>query len=449
MNIQWRSDISSTCNEMAMTMMHDIAGKPFLYIANKEAGLKIYDISIQSSPALVATVPIALLGQLHVMNLTQSGNYLYLALGNTFTNPQKAGMAIVDISSPTSPSVMGIYVLNSSSTGAGIVKVEGNYAYLGAMQSGLIVLDISNKSSIQQVSQFIPGINFPPVLNPNPQLYNARGMEVQNIIVYLCYDAGGVRIINCNNKMAPKETGRWCNPVMFTPLNRPKAYNNIIVDGSLAYVAVDYCGMELLNISDTAAISMNGWWNPYNCPNNNWFTSPVHSNEISYNKTCKKIFLSTGKSDMMVVDVTNPAAPDSCNFYGGSANNLGTWGLGLFQDQIYLSYICAAIPFTSNWTGVKILNYSPCAGTEIPEEVPEKTCQVYLKPTRNLLHITLKQSATINETFILRDLLGNLILKTELYSKQTDLEISLSPGLYFYQLGNETQEILSGKILVQ
>ncbi len=360
LNITHQADIASVCSGIAMTMIHDDLSRPYLYVANKEAGLKIYDITTITSPILVATVPTTAFDTLHVMNVSQTGNYLYLAVGNSFTNPQKGGMAIIDVTNPSAPSVTDYYVVPGSHSGGGIVKVEGNYAYLGAMGSGLVVLDVTSKSNIQFVSQFVPSINYPPITNPNPNYYNARGMDVKNSIVYLCYDGGGFRIINCTNKLAPKETGRWCNPVMYTPLDHPKAYNNIVVDGNLAYIAVDYAGMEVLNISDTSNITLTGWWNPYNAPNNNWFSSQVHANEIHLDKNCNHIFMSTGKSDMMVVDVTNPTQPDSCNFYGGVSNGLGTWGIGLYQNQIYLTYICSVIPFASNWTGVKILTYTPC-----------------------------------------------------------------------------------------
>ncbi len=265
LNIQHQSDITSTCNFMAMTMMHDELSRPYLYVANKEGGLKIYDISVITSPVLVATVSINSFDTLHVMNVSQSGNYLYLAIGNTFTNPQKGGMAIVDVTNPLLPVVTDYYIVPGSASGGGVVKVEGNYAYLGAMKSGLVILDISNKSNIQFVSKFAPSINYPPISSPNPNLYNARGMEVKNSIVYLCYDAGGFRVINCTNKLAPVETGRWCNPVMYSPLDHPRAYNNIVIDDTLAYIAVDYCGMEVLNITDTSKIKLFGWWYIVNC----------------------------------------------------------------------------------------------------------------------------------------------------------------------------------------
>jgi len=380
LSIQHEADIVSTCGFMTLAMIHDQNNLPYLYVANKEDGLTVYDISNINMPVQIAGVPISSLGNLEVMNLFQQGNFLLLALGNHFANSGSAGgIAIVDVSNPTMPTVADHYAVPGSSSGAGVVKAEGDYAYLGAMKSGLVVFDISNVNDIEFVSQFIPDINY-PVTNPNPNFYNARGLEVNNDIVYLCYDAGGLRIINCVDKFHPVETGRFANPVLYDPFNLPRAYNNLVVDDSLLYVAVDYCGVEVLNIADTANITLQGWWNPYNCPNNNWYTSPVHANEIQYDKNGKKLFLSTGKSDMMVVDVSNPANPDSCAMFGSVSNNIGTWGIGLWQNQLYLSYICTfGIPFASDWTGVKLLTYnSPAVGVQ--EQVISNAISIFPNP---------------------------------------------------------------------
>jgi hypothetical protein len=351
-----QSQITSNCKSITMSMLHDQQDKPYLYVANKEAGLKVYDIKDSRQPKLATTISTKLFSSLHVMNLAQQGNFLYLAIGNHFNNKQQSGMAIVDVSDPSAASFVAYWALPNSSGGSGIIKVQGNYAYLGAMGNGLIILDVTDKKKIKYVSQFIPDINYPDP-KPKKSLYNARGMEVKGDIVYMCYDAGGLRIINTSDKTKPVETGRYSNPVMN---GKPRAYNNLVVADDYAYIAVDYCGMEILNIKDSAHISPVGWWNPYGCPKNNWFTSPIYANEIAYDMNCKLIFLSTGRSDLAVVNVADPTRPVLCKEWGGPNNKMGTWGLSLYKDQLYLSYICSLIPFPSNWTGIKILSYSGC-----------------------------------------------------------------------------------------
>ncbi len=38
-------EVASTCSEIYLTSKYDNEGKPYLYVAAKEGGLKIYDIS--------------------------------------------------------------------------------------------------------------------------------------------------------------------------------------------------------------------------------------------------------------------------------------------------------------------------------------------------------------------------------------------------------------------
>ena len=443
LNIQWQSDLNyHTCGAFppsTMTMMHDELNRPYLYIANKESGLKIYDISVVATPSLVATVPINLYDSMEVMNLDQEGNYVYLAIGNHFDTLSSQGMAIVDVTTPTNPSVTNFWKSPTGKGGAGAVAVEGNYAYLCAMGKGLIILDVTNRSNIQFVSQFVPKINYPPIANPDKKKINARGLEVKNSIVYLCYDAGGLRVINCTNKNLPKETGHWCNPAMYTPFDHPKAYNNIALNDTLAYAAVDYAGMEVLNIADTGNIKMLGWWNPYKAPNVNWWGCNIHANELKYEKNCNRVFISTAKSDLHVIDVSNPAQPDSCNFYGGVSNNIGTWGMNMWQNQIYLSYVCAIVPFGSTWTGVKILTYNPCTvGTD---ELRADDIYIFPIPAQDKITIESQQEFKLMDIKVFNTLGQSLPTTFSRLGNKAEVNISeLNAGFYFLKINLNGKE---------
>jgi hypothetical protein len=118
---------------------------------------------------------------------------------------------------------------------------------------------------------FKPSIHFPKI-NPDAseQLkINVRQIAAKNDILYVCYDAGGVRIVNATNKTTLVETGQYSNPAL---INRARAYNNLVLNDSLVYVATDYCGMEILNVKDTSQITQTSWWNPWNCEtaSNTW-----------------------------------------------------------------------------------------------------------------------------------------------------------------------------------
>ena len=279
LNLQEKADIASTCSTISMTMEHDQQGQPFLYVANKEAGLRVYNISNIQSPALVKEIGTDRLEGLEAMNLSQSGNYLYLALGNFFAGDQSPGLAIIDVAEPANAGVKDVWVFPTPTQGAGIVEVEGDYAYLGAMGHGLVILDVSDKENIEFVASYTPDITFPDP-NPDPAKYNARGMAAKDNFVYLCYDAGGIRIIDVSDKQQPVEIGRYSNPALNA---RPRAYNNALLHENLLYVTFDYCGLEILDVSNPENIAPISWWNPWNCQSNplNWFSSPGHANELA------------------------------------------------------------------------------------------------------------------------------------------------------------------------
>lgn len=353
--LQHIADIPSTCSALTMTMRQDESGKPILYVANKDAGLRIYDISGQ--PRLIKTIDRKALHSLDVMNLSQSGRHLLLALGNTFSSNQKSGVAVIDVSDPARATVEDIWDDSKERGGSGAVEVEGDSVFLAAMKNGLLTFDLSRDGRLHFVSSFVPELNFPDA-RPDKSKINARGLSVRNGLVYLLYDAGGLRIIDVRNKNRPVEIGRYSNPVMN---KKPRAYNNLVLDGDLAYVAADYCGLEVLDIGNPSRIRQVSWWNPAKCEESawRWFKSPIHTNEIAFDRGCKTLFMSSGKSDMQVVNVSDPAHPRPLGEYGGVDNDIGTWGVSKHGRNVYLSYICTlGIPFSSRWSGVKILRYN-------------------------------------------------------------------------------------------
>ncbi len=271
----------------------------------------------------------------------------------------------MNVSDPANPSVLDVWDTGVIVQGSGGVTVEGDYAYLCAMKQGMIILNISNPNSIQFISEIEPDKNFPL---PNPDAVHeprARGVAIRNNVAFLCYDAGGLRVINIADKAHPVETGRYINPTLFVPEEKQQAFNNILLDGNKAYVAVDYCGMEVLDISDTASISSLGWWNPWQCQSisNLWLGSPGHTNHLAFDAAKQLVFLASGQSELSVVDVSNPASPVLAGGYGSLDNGIGTWGMALDGDRVYLVYITAFIPFGSNWAGVKILEWADNTNT--------------------------------------------------------------------------------------
>jgi len=345
------------------TVVADALGRPYFYLAAKAAGLQVFDIQNPAQPKWVKSVSMALLEGLEVSNACQRGAYLYLALGNFF-NPsgQKPGLAIVDVSNPLSPVVKDVWIASTPDEGGAFVAVSGDYAYLGAMKQGLFILNIANPGDIKWVSQTIPDPDF-PVPNPSSiQQPNARGLAVNGDLVFLCYDAGGLRVLNVADKAHPIEISHYLNPAFS---GKQQAFNNLVLDGNTAYVAVDYCGMEVLDVSNPASIQQKAWWNPWQCesPSNAWNGSPGHTNQIALDLASHLVFLSSAQSELSVVDVSDPSKPLLAGTYGNTSNQLGTWGMTLDGKRVFLTYIITFVPFVSNWAGVKVLSWNAVSGS--------------------------------------------------------------------------------------
>jgi hypothetical protein len=421
----------------------------FLYVAAKSGGLIILNVSVPGQATLSGTLPVASFNGLEVMNCEQHGNYLFVALGNYFgTDVQQAGMAIVDVSDPESPEVKDVWDNQEVVKGACSVKVQDDYAYLAAMNDGLIILDISDKNNIQFVSRFIPDPNW-PVENPVPTAVpNARSLQVEGDIVYLCYDAGGLRIINVHDKLNPKETGRYINP---QTAGKQQAYNDITIHDGLAYIGVDYCGMEIVNVTDTSNLVQAGWWNPWDCtsPSNIWIGSHGHGNEVTYHEQQQIIFMSAGASDLRIIDVSDPANPDSCSGFGSFADTLASYGASVSGERVFITYIIAVIPYFSVWAGVKELKWES-AYNAVGESVINEEVRISPNPFYDRIEVSIPGDHSEGAQVYVRDPSGRTLI-TEFIRAGSDRVFlirtsMLPPGMYLVSIVTEKGSVTASAV---
>lgn len=406
-NLQFHWERSFPLSSQCLAIKHDSL-KPFIYVAGKERGLLIYNVADINNPIQVDSVPISLMNNMQVVNVEQSGNYVYLSLGNLFSDTAKGGMAIVDVTDPANAVFKTYWAYNAAAGGGGIVKVSGDYACYGAMRRGLFILNIADKNNIAVVSHLELSKNWPNPASPDSLKYNARGMALRGNYAYVCYDAGGLRVIDITDKANPVEIGKYSNPAVY---NKARAYNNIILDDSIAYIGSDYCGMEVLNISDPANITQIGWWNPWACetPANTWVNSDGYINQMVYNKPCGLVFMSGGTTDLAVVNVADPANPQLCSTFGNAGDTLATWGLDVYRDQVYLSYIyypIFCIPFCAYWPGMKMLTWNNTCDLEVKEHQADQLLTVYPNPASNQVLIS---NVPIGDQPAIYDITGRML----------------------------------------
>ena len=310
-----------------LTPRFDRQGRPYLYLAAKDAGLIVFDVSAPTTTAPVDTVTTAALGGLHVMDVVQEGALLFVPLGNFFGSPGQApGLAIIDVSDPRHPFVAGLWLSDSADKGAAAVSVQGRYAYLGAMTQGVIVLDVADPSNPSFVSRFLPDPNFPKVNPGLTERPNARGMAISDTLLFLCYDAGGLRVLNISDPQHLSEIGRYLNPGV---IGKQQAYNTVTLSTNAAFVGIDYCGMEVLDISNPRNILQKGWWNPWQCQlaTSMWNGSPGHVNQVVQDSASGLLFLSSGASQVCILDVSVPALPRKIGGYGSPGDKQGVYSM--------------------------------------------------------------------------------------------------------------------------
>lgn len=353
LNLQWEY---STSPFQPLSAAQDSLQRPYLYIAQQEGGLLILDISDSKRPTKVGGIPTAQFSGLAVTYVAQKDDQLYVALGKFLAaEGSKSGLAVVSVTDPRRPTVTSIWTSDSIARGSSSVLIDGNYVYLAAMSAGVYLFDISNPGQIRLLSSIQPDVNFPKP-DPNKVEYpNARGMAIYNGLLFLAYDAGGLRVIDVTDKSNPKEIARYINAGV---TGKQQAYNNVVINWPYAYAAIDYCGMEILNIQDVQNIQQVSWWNPWNCqsPSNIWFNSPGHTNQLAFDKDRNLVYLSAGDSELQMVDVSDASRPHLVGKFGEPKDGLGVWGITVSNGMIYLSYVQTLIPFKSNWSGIKAIS---------------------------------------------------------------------------------------------
>ncbi|HPF10575.1 MAG TPA: hypothetical protein PKW08_04645 [Flavobacteriaceae bacterium] len=343
-------------NYLPQSIAFDVRDNGYFYVAAKEGGLLVYK-EFPNGAQQVAQVTVPELGGQEAMHLYQQGHFVYLALGSFFKAGNQAGLAVVNVANPNQPVVATRWEVPNGVKGSAVVLVEGNYAYLGAMSDGLYILDVSNPNAITEKGHLVPDRNF-PTPNPNAvQEPNARGMALKGNYLYLCNDAGGIRVIDISDKAHPLEKGKFIN----TAVQKQRAYNNILIQGHYAYVATDYCGMEVWDLTHPEQLTLVSWCNPWACdsPSNIWLNSGGHANQLAYDAQHQMVVLSTGGSELSLMDVSNPLECRYVGSYGSRNNGLGTWGLTLKDQKVYATYIKTVIPFKGTWSGIRCIVLTP------------------------------------------------------------------------------------------
>lgn len=399
----------------------DYTERPFLYTANLELGIVSYDLTDIQNPIPIDTVLPIEFGGLKPTNLWHEGALLYASLGGIQGVAQDAGLAIIDVSDPNNLHIVGQWTDDTYDQGAAIVVVEGNYAYLGAMELGVIVLDVSIPSSPQFEGNAPLDPNFPntPGLFSTP---NARGMAVRNDTVYVGNDAGGLRIVNATDKQNPVEIAKYVNESLDS-IAQP-AYNNVLLVEDYAYVPVDYCGLDVVYISDTAMMNVN-WLDPWGCEGANWNGRPGHTNEIE-RVGDNLVFVSAGDSELLAYDISDRENPVRIGEYIFEFDSVATWGLTANDQYVILALVNNSVfqqPYYSDVGGIMVLEWNAILDVENIEEI---SLNIFPNPASQIVTIESPEQHIMS----IYNVAGGIVHQ-ELVNGKTNIDVSRwSKGVY-------------------
>lgn len=309
---------SSATTDAAVAV--DVAGN-YAYIADRDGGLQIFDISNPSNPVHVGAYDFNQQGIAQAIDVV--GNLAYLAVG-------EAGLQIIDISNPANPTLAGSIATPARARG---VQVVGNLAYVAddsGNGGGLQIIDVSNPASPSISGSF--GVSTPGGL--------AGGVEVIGNIAYLTDGNNGLQIVDVSNS---------ANPTLIKSVATPGgAAIGLDVVGNLAYVANREGGVQVIDISD---------------PFTAFYVRTLHTPGIA---TGVKVvgnfaYVTDGMAGLQVIDLTT----------GDIANTFDTPGSA---RSLFVSGTLAFVADT--FSGLQILEFFPsttATGTIIDPAGPPLT----------------------------------------------------------------------------
>lgn len=153
-----------------------------LILANRNAGIRVFEITAPGVFSLVKTVPTIDKASRVVLD----GDVLYV--GDTL-----AGLLIYDVADPSDPVFLGRAELGAE---ARDIRIKGDYAFVGNYFNGLSIVDVSNPADPVRVAQH---------KDPwNAFLGGVWDLELKGDLLFMLVQSFGVQIADVSNPLIPK-----------------------------------------------------------------------------------------------------------------------------------------------------------------------------------------------------------------------------------------------------
>ncbi len=275
------------------------------YVACDTSGLQIIDISTPSSPTLIGAsdTPGTAVGAYVV------GTTAYIA-------DYDQGLRIINITQPDRPTLIGVY--NPGGKSYRVPQVIGTTAYVG-WDGGLRIINITNPSSPTLIGTYSLGG------------YYGRAVQVIGTTAYVAADGLGLKIINVANPSSPTLIGTY---------DTPGTAVDVYVVGTIAYVADWGSGLQIVNITTPSTPTL------------------IETYSLSAARAVQVIgntaYVADQSGGVQIINVYNPSAPT-------------LFGICTTAQYAYGVYVIKTTAYVANFNnGLQILselNYLQLSGT--------------------------------------------------------------------------------------
>jgi len=285
-------DISTPSSPTVISQMDNVGSLKdilisgnYAYLADSENdSLHVVNISDTANPTLETSLVVSGIPT----NMAIDGNNLYLASGSE-------GIHIIDISTPTSPTLVTTY----STDNAYDITISGTNAYVADGPTGLKVLDITDISN-------------PSVISSLDTSGTAYGVIISGTNAFISSTNAGMQIVDITTPSAPALTSTY---------DSSGRVHKVKVVGNTAYIADDFRGIRIVDISDATSPTLTS-------------TLSTVDKAVDLSILGNNIFIADSIGGIQVVNISTPESPSQIAAYNQSSI---IRKVALSNDYAYLS----------------------------------------------------------------------------------------------------------------
>lgn len=312
------------------------------YVAGAEGGdaiLQIYDMATSEplKPTLLGSVTIQLDGVQQQFQLALSGDRAYVTHRHSgFT---ESSLAVIDITSPSTPTVLSDAPIAGASLVVGIDVYED---YLYVVQSskpviygggipdwptvylGMRIYDVGNASDA------------PALVATYKDKAGLLGVQVVADRAYVFDQGEGLVILDVSTPATPIRIGNYHSPAFLGPMAKV---------GDLLYVTDYWNGLTILDMSDPSTPLVTGVYQTplgplgQNMGVSNWGIAVKDSHA----------YLAAGGDGVHVIDVSDPSSPELALKLPPPAPDFRSYGLAVRGTLLHVAFEDYVGPFIEPW----------------------------------------------------------------------------------------------------